>query len=361
MKESPICCTQCGSKETKVVVQIYCQHCQKLLFFYPEDITTDETQILDTRMVDHYHILAEIAHGSVGKVLLAVDTQSHRKVALKFLPLDLASPEHRTKIMESFASESQVLMAIKHPGIVKALNSGNYKGSPYLVLEYLEGPTLEKLIEQKVRLSPYLSLLIAWSIADALEYGYTSPHKIIHRDVKPNNIIIPIQPQGARPKLIDFGVAKVLAAFYPTLTATGEIKGIPFYIAPEQIQDTKGVDFRADIYSLGATIYHMLAGIPPYHQASSQAIGVLKAILRKEFTPLEKVVEDVPGEVETLVTKAMASQPQDRYASFAELKEALQKAIMVERGKGRAEQQSPAPQQEFSFDRLWPEIVGNLL
>lgn len=339
----------CGI-ELKIVVvpdssplnHIYCRKCQKLIFPVPDVAFTNiAANVANKRktgtvalpnnlpadfVIDHYQIIQKIGKGNFGHVYLAKDSLTQNKVALKFLQLDAFTQEESRKITEYFVREAQILVELKHPGIVRMVGCGNFQGNLFIATEYIQGPTLLKLLGNQ-ELSIYHALAIAYRIVAALEYAYNN-FKLIHRDIKPANIIFDMQ-ENNNPKLIDFGFAKSLGDHHQSLTATGAILGTPWYMPREQLMSTKQVDHRADIYAVGANLYQMLTGVPPYfnYYPSMGIGGLLRAISKNRLAPLKEVKSGIPDYVQHIVAKAMAASPKARYASFTRMKEDISKAI----------------------------------
>jgi len=176
-------------------------------------------------------------------------------------------------------------------------------------MEYVDGPTVESVIDEEGPMAPERALDIAVQILRAITYIWS--HKIVHRDIKPGNIML-MQAGGA--KLGDFGFVK--SGWDSILSTDGEVLGTPDYISPEQALGVEEIDFRSDIYSLGASLYHMLTGEPPFEGSGSQ---VMRKHVRAEIRPLQEVNPDVPDVVCHIVEKMMAKDPEDRYATCGQL------------------------------------------
>jgi len=242
------------------------------------------------KSLGRYHILEQLGEGGMAIVYKAYDTRLERDVAVKVIRTEKLTIESMTRSLKRFEREAKSLAKLTHPNIVPITDYGEHDDKPYLVMPHLPGGTLKKLLKGKpMPWENAVRLLIP--IARALHYAHQQG--IIHRDVKPSNILI---TQSGEPMLTDFGIAKILLANEETadLTGTGMGVGTPEYMSPEQFQG-KGVDVRADIYSLGVVLYEMVTGRKPY-QADTPA-----AVLIKQATdPLPRpkgFIHDLPDSV----------------------------------------------------------------
>jgi len=265
-----------------------------------------------------YHILEQLGEGGMAVVYKAFDTRLERNVAIKVI---LPSKEQSEKFLKRFEREAKALAQLSHPNIVKVIDYGEHEGLPYLVMEYLHGGTLKKKLAG--RPMPWQEATrILVPIARALAYAHE--HKIVHRDVKPSNILI---TDSGEPMLSDFGIAKILETEETLdLTGTGVGVGTPEYMSPEQAQG-KAVDARSDIYSLGIVFYEMVTGRKPYQADTPMAV-----IYKLASEPLPRPRQfsiDLPNEIEQVLLKLLARQPEDRYVDFRAFITALEK---LERG-----------------------------
>ncbi len=267
----------------------------------------------ERKKIGPYEIQGVIGSGGMGVVYRAVQPALKRYVAIKVLPANLAQNK---EFVERFLREARSVAALDHPGIVTIYDIGQCEGAYYFVMKLLVGDTLEEYIAEEGRLPLDKALFFAGQLADALGTAHQSG--VIHRDVKPANIIV--DPRGEKVVLTDFGIALTLEE--TRLTRPGTMFGSPIYIAPEQLEDDD-VDHRADFYSLGSVLFQMLAGCPPYDA------DMPVAILHQRISDPEKSVRDinpeVPPAVDRLVSRLMARNPDDRYQSAGELLEALQR------------------------------------
>jgi len=251
-----------------------------------------------------YHILEQLGEGGMATVYKAYDTRLERDVALKIIRRGAFPPDMLDQILARFIREAKSLARLSHPNIVKVHDFGDYEGEPYLVMEYLHGGTLKGRMGRPIPWQDALGILLP--VARGLAYAHA--RGIIHRDVKPANILI---SEDGQPMLTDFGIAKLLENEEGrTLTGSGVGIGTPEYMAPEQ-GIGHGVDARVDIYSLGIVLYELLTGRKPYTADTPMAV-VLKQISDPLPRPTQ-FVPDLPEAVEHLLVKALAKDPADRY------------------------------------------------
>jgi len=286
----------------------------------------DRAREVDVPLVERlsfsrYELVREIGRGGMGAVLEARDRTLERSVALKVLLRgDLAGPEAR----ERFQFEARAAARLRHPNIVGLYEVGEEAGNDYLVMELVEGESLAKRLEREGgRLDPREAARIAADVADALYYAHS--RAILHRDVKPGNIML----DGERVLLSDFGLAKDVDGEWESVTHTGQAVGTPHYMPPEQLKGEKDrVDRRVDVYALGATLYQCLTGRPPF---LGQSVGsVLQQVLNDEPTPPRKLVEGLERDLETVVLTCLEKEPRDRYGSAQELADDLRRVLRHE-------------------------------
>jgi len=220
------------------------------------------------KSIERYHILEQLGEGGMAVVYKAYDTRLEREVAVKVIRRDAFPAQHNERIFKRFEREARALARLSHPNIVKVLDYGTHDGSPFLVLEYLPGGTLKHRLGKPIPWQEAAALLIP--VARALHYAHEN--KIVHRDVKPSNILI---NQSGEPMLTDFGIAKLLESDegQTLTTGTGVGVGTPEYMSPEQGLGQE-VDARADIYSLGIIFYEMVTGRKPFRADTPMAVVV---------------------------------------------------------------------------------------
>ncbi|MBP9093422.1 serine/threonine protein kinase [bacterium] len=288
----------------------------------PQEFTVKQATAADligTRVGHAYVITGVLGVGGMGNVFRASQETIGRDVAIKFLPVEIATD---ATAVQRLGREAKALGLLNHPGIVTTFDFGfTEKREPYLVLELVEGKSLQTILDQDKRLEMTRALQIFVQICEAMSYAHSQG--IIHRDLKPLNIMIGIREQFEFAKILDFGIVK-LTSEVQQLTKSGEIWGSPFYMSPEQC--TGGtVDNRSDIYSLGVVMFRCLTGEVPHRGASFP-----ETIARKlsEYPPsFESIAPglNLPDKLEALVLKCLQKQPDERFSSMQELRTELLK------------------------------------
>src|ERR671914_2694205 len=265
-----------------------------------------------------YDIGDEIGRGSMGVIYRATDLRLHRTVAIKVLPPDLA---FRPETRERFLREAEMAAQLSHPNIVPIFSVDEESGLVYFVMAYLDGESVGERIEREPR--PPLDLVrrVLRDVADALDYAHR--RGVIHRDIKPDNILL--DRHGARPVVTDFGIARA-GETQSRLTVTGVAVGTPAYMSPEQAMGERELDGRSDIYSLGVVGYRMLAGELPF-RASSSAAMMLKH-LSEHPLPLAGQRPDAPPALVAAVEHALAKKPEDRWQDAGAMRNALDDGSM---------------------------------
>jgi len=296
-----------------------------------------------------YEILKPLGAGGMGEVYSARDTRLGRTVALKILTGDLLG---RGGARRRFEREARAISSLNHPNICTLYDIGRQDGPDYLVMEYLDGQTLATRLGRGPL--PYADMLrVAIEVCGALAYAHA--HGVIHRDVKPANIML--TAFGA--KLLDFGLARwgreafaaVPLAADSSVSASGTILGTPRYMSPEQIA-RRDVDARTDIFILGVALYEMATGIMPFQGETSGA--VMDAILHKEPEPVSQVNPEIPRELQEIVAKAIKKDPAARYQNVADLRAELER---LERGlDASAPPAAIAPASAVSTGPLHPDL-----
>jgi serine/threonine protein kinase len=269
-------------------------------------------EVLAEALADRYSLERELGRGGMATVYLARDLKDQRAVAVKVMHRDLASALDSKR----FFREMGIAASLQHPLIVPLYDSGNAGGVPYYVMPYVEGESLYERLERERRLAFEDALRITHDVAAAL--GYAHGRGVLHRDVKPENILL----AGGRALVADFGLARAIgAADYKKLTATGIIVGTVYYMSPEQLREDRDLDARTDIYGLGCIFYEMLAGGPPY---SGQTITeVVTRILRAPVPSVRRLQPDVPQAVDQAISRALAKSAAGRFATMEEFAAAL--------------------------------------
>jgi Tol biopolymer transport system component/tRNA A-37 threonylcarbamoyl transferase component Bud32 len=266
---------------------------------------------LSAALSDRYRIERELGQGGMATVYLAHDLKHDRQVAIKVLRPELAAMIGS----ERFLQEIRVTARLRHPHILPLYDSGAVDGVLYYVSPLVEGGSLKARLERDGKLPAVEAVRIAREVADALDFAHQ--HGVIHRDIKPDNILL----EAGHAVIADFGIAKaVSAAGADRMTQAGVSVGTPTYMSPEQANGELEIDGRADIYGLGVVLYEMLSGKPPFTGQTLQAL--MAAVLTREASPLPSSA-DVPPELSNAVAKAMAKKPSDRFPSAREFSEAL--------------------------------------
>ena len=268
----------------------------------------------------NYEIKSLIGEGGMGSVYLATHTQVNRTVAIKaLLPQYMANEE----IKQRFKNEASTLAHLQHPNIVGLFDYVEDESGMYLVMEYVEGTPLDEFISNVTGPMPEeRAVPIIKEILSAFSYAH---HKgIVHRDIKPANIII-TQNDGV--KILDFGIARLLGDGNHNLTKTGTQMGTVFYMSPEQVQGKK-VDIRSDIYSLGVTFYQMLTGVNPYKGLTTE-YEVYSRIVKEDLPPPQEIYPGIPSYLSTILKKALAKEPEDRFQTCDEFLAAVKAKATV--------------------------------
>jgi serine/threonine protein kinase len=261
-----------------------------------------------------YVVLDLLGQGGMGRVYLARDGRLDRKVALKVMSRErVANP----RAMLRFRREGKVGAQLEHEHLVRIYDEGEANGFLYLVLEYVDGKSVSQLIAQRGPIPPLVAARLAGQVARALEHVHEQG--LLHRDVNPMNILI---DRRGRAKLTDLGLAISLESQSEPVTRDGATVGTFDYISPEQARHSRAIDIRSDIYSLGCTLYHMLAGRVPFPQPSLPEKLYSHQLATPE--PIADLVSDLPAGLDAVVQRMMAKLPGARYATPREVAEALE-------------------------------------
>ena len=280
---------------------------------------TDLLERIRAALADRYAIESEIGRGGMATVYLAEDLRHERKVAIKVLHPELAA----SLGTDRFLREVKIAAKLEHPHIVALIDSGEADGLPYYVMPYVKGESLHERLERDGNLPVDQALDIAVEIADGLAYAHE--HGVVHRDIKPGNILL----SAGHARISDFGIARALgAASTGDATATGLVVGTPKYMSPEQAGAGE-VDGRSDTYALGCVLYEMLAGNPPYDGPTPQSLLAKHAT--DEVPSLRSTDPEIPLYVERVVERAMAKHPSERFQDPRELAETLTTGTVVAR------------------------------
>src|SRR5262245_54865064 len=262
----------------------------------------------------HYRILRQIGAGGMGTVYLAENTQLNCRVAIK-IPHFREEEGHEP--IERFYREGRMAQTIHHPYICPVYDIGETAGFHYLTMPFIEGTPLNRLVGPKHQWAQRRAAELVRRVALALEALHQ--RQVIHRDLKPHNIMVRVNDE---PMLMDFGLARSLKAGQQRLTSTGETLGTPAYMSPEQITaDPTALCPATDVYSLGVILYEVLTGRPPFH--ADNLWSLFNEILNTPAPPPSTRRPDLDSELEVVCLKALSKKPEDRYTSMADLARAL--------------------------------------
>lgn len=263
----------------------------------------------------NYKIESVLGEGGVGKVYLATHTQLGRKVAVKALNPALVN---EPRVRERFRNEAATLSSLQHVNIITLYDYFENENGLFLILEYAEGKSLDEYIQRNSGPIPEQKAIFFFNqILDGLAYAHQKG--VIHRDIKPSNLII---TNDADVKILDFGIAKILKEGRNNLTKTGTQLGTVLYMSPEQVKG-QPVDLRTDIYSLGLTLFEMLTGKSPYHDRDYTEFEVYEKILNEPLPSAKSVYPAVSDRMQAVINKATAKNPNDRFQSCEEFRNAL--------------------------------------
>ena len=283
---------------------------------------------------DRYQIIKSIGEGGMANVYLAYDTILDRDVAVKVLRGDLSNDE---KFVRRFQREALNASSLSHPNIVEVYDVGDDNGQYYIVMEYIEGKNLKDLIKKRGKLTVTEVVDIMSQIADGLSVAHDS--YIIHRDIKPQNIMI---LENGLVKITDFGIAMAMNA--TQLTQTNSVMGSVHYLPPEQASG-KGSTLKSDIYSMGILMYELLTGTLPYR--GDNAVEIALKHLKEPLPSIREVLPDIPQSVENIILKSAAKNPKNRYNDAREMFEDLSTCL--------DESRLNEPRYEYQY----PELDGD--
>ena len=275
-------------------------------------------QPIEERMLGSYRLLEKIGEGGMGAVYKARHQKLKKVVSIKLLPQHLTSDAALTA---RFQREMESVGALDHPNIVRAMDAGEVEGTHFLVMEFVDGDDLAKTVKARGPLPVDEACAVIEQAADALQHAHD--HGLVHRDIKPSNLM---WTRDKQVKVLDLGLARCQLEAQLTaeseLTESGQALGTIDYMSPEQARDSKGVDGRADIYSLGCTLYFLLTGQPLYARR-----GRVEKLFAHRDDPIPSLVTargDVPAELDRVYQRMVAKRPEDRYASMTEVLRALE-------------------------------------
>jgi eukaryotic-like serine/threonine-protein kinase len=274
-------------------------------------------QMIGTVLSDRYRLEAKLGSGGMSTVYLARDEVLDRPVAVKLMHQEMTEQQDQ---LERFNQEARAVAKLSNPNVVAVIDAGEDGGRPYIVFEYVQGETLKQRISRVGALEATEALAYGVEVAQGLSVAHE--RKMVHRDVKPQNVLI---DATGRAKLTDFGISRQLND--EGVTATGKVIGTTDYVAPEQAMG-KDVDPRSDIYSLGIVLYEMLTGDVPF-EADNQ-IGVAMKHVNEELPDVQTKRPDISAASARVVDMATAKNPDDRYETIDDMADDLQAALEVE-------------------------------
>jgi serine/threonine-protein kinase len=272
--------------------------------------------VIGETLLGRFRIERLLGRGGMSSVWQAYDEELGRPVAIKLLH---ARRLESADSVDRFEREARTLALLAHPGIVTVIDRGEADGRPFIVCELVDGRDLHERISLEGRLPIAEALAIAVQVASALAYAHG--RGVIHRDVKPHNVLLTADGHA---KLTDFGIARVDDA--PALTNPGRVLGTGDYVAPEQAQG-HALDGRADIYALGALLYHCLTGVPPYRGASF--VEIAGQHLRAPVPEVQERCAEASDGVAAIVRRALAKRPDDRFPDVGEMQAALEEELLA--------------------------------
>lgn len=267
----------------------------------------------------NYRIDSKIGEGGMGSVYLASHLQMRRKAAIKALHPNLVN---NTQIRERFRNEAEAMASLKHPNIIDLYDFLETNQGLFLIMEFIEGKPLDDYVRTVTGpLSEDRAIALFSKALDG--FAYAHDRGIVHRDIKPSNLMIGNENQI---KILDFGIAKILNDANKGLTRTGSKMGTVLYMSPEQVKGLS-VDRRSDIYSLGVTLFQILTGRPPYDEKTSTEYDVYTKIVNSPLPRLRKFNPHVSEQMQAILDKATAKEPENRFQTALEFKQALQTLV----------------------------------
>ena len=274
----------------------------------------------DIKRFGRYEIVAELGRGAMGVVYKARDPQIDRLVAVKTVSMWGQDRDEETEFRMRFMNEAQAAGRLHHAGIVSIFDIGENPENrePYIVLEYVAGESLNRILAREKKLPLSKALQLAEEIAEALDYAHAQG--VVHRDIKPGNILV---TEDGHAKVADFGIAKLNLAHF---TLPGRVLGTPAYMAPEQLSG-EGVDGRSDLFSLGVILYAMVTGHSPFQ--GNSATTVCFKVANREPVAASAFDLTLPPELDEVISRAMAKDPEQRYPRGAEFAEDVRQLQQV--------------------------------
>lgn len=307
-----------------------------------------------------YKLIDELGRGSFATVYIARDTKNNRIYAVKIMHFEFADDG---ELLARFQREAHILLQLSDPHIVRIFDYGDDNDLHYIVMDYIDGQNLKYHILTHGRMEPIRALDYARQISEGLDAAYR--HSVVHRDIKPQNIVINSKDVV---KITDFGLARSRETV--TLTQSNVFMGTAYYIPPEQAESGRSADTRSDLYSVGAVLYEMLAGDPPFE--GSTAVDIVVKHMNEKVPSLCQLRPELPREIDLFLQKAMAKAPSDRYSTpreFSNALEQLQQRVQaalselqdLNRGEDSEHEQKEQPgrsktKQEDSLNKIPPPL-----
>ncbi len=296
------CFAKISAEDDLIGKQVYCPACSAVL-------KLPTPQFGYGKVIGGFQVEQWLGAGAMGEVYLARQVSMNRPIALKIMKNE---PTISKTEVDRFLHEAQTLARLNHVNIVPAYAAGEFENCHYLAMGYIDGMTLEDRLRKEKRISESDILKIASKLSDALCYAWEEC-RMLHRDIKPANVMI---DGTGEIKLMDFGIAKNLGDD-GGLTQSGFVVGTPFYMSPEQAQGSRDIDFRSDLYALGATLYHLVTGRMPF--SGPNLIAILSRKMNNPPPPPHEIATDLSPATSAMIMKLMAFDVKDRHSSFADL------------------------------------------
>lgn len=302
--------------------------------------------------IGHYRIVSKLGTGGMGEVFLANDTKLGREVAIKTLSPMFDGDE---SFLKRFRNEARAAASLNHPHVATVYSVEEHAGRPFIALEYIDGKTLDELIPAG---GIDLETFAKWFVPIAIALAHAHHRGVIHRDVKPGNIMI---TRDGIVKILDFGLAYFRPSSEPhtdadtELTAAGQLLGTPSYMSPEQARGEE-VDHRSDIFSLGVVMYEAITGQRPF-QGDSNA-EIVSNLLKTEPRAIEKILPTVPPELSALIAYCLQKRRRDRPQDMDEVREVLERFVVQPRSTSSNRSLSQRFYRQVTSGRVWPNLVG---
>ena len=332
------------------------------------DVQTTDTDLPTGQQLGGYEVIQKLGHGGMGAVYLARQVSLERNVALKTLHANLAQDP---QLVSRFTREAYAAAQLTHHNIVQIHDIGQEKGINFFSMEFVNGQTLSNVLRESGKLDVETAVTYILQAARGLKFAHD--HGLIHRDIKPENLLL--NDQGIV-KVADLGLvkrvgsnetadmfARVANDSNVAVTQVNKSMGTPLYMPPEQATDAASVDHRADIYSLGCTLYHLITGRPPF--LGRTAMEVMTKHQNEPVTPPDVIVQDVPVNLSPIIVKMLAKKPADRYATMKDVIVALEGFLGIASGGHYTPKEEQVKVLEFSAaryaDNFWARLRPKLI